>query len=475
MRKSKQDQKIESTSENISEVTSQSVFKTFAYENFFTDINAPAYETGYYDLIVLSREVAPDPDFTLDFANINSNYLFSIDNISFNAPISSEFDSRLAGEGPNPNTFRINQSELQASFKMPLKIESWGFIDFAFQALYDFCVEGYKGSPTSYIGRFTTSNSGVIGTGTTILYIDSPAEFTSFTTPFSAKIKSDVSDTIESVTVSGVGKTNNAIYLSSGVAGTHSRTTSYLYAYPSNNLREPSFSLFSLKEGLLAGCLVDRISLSFTPGESVVADIDVKILDINKKYQIDMLNNFDTIIENYKKKNPSYLLRGSGLRIYKTSPEAGYFGLGLQNESKFFRGFQQVDLNNIFINEVTLEISNNLKPIYSLNSKNSDDTQKYIKNNLPFGYYSEGRKISGSITYTGPIKSWSFAEFLAGPSSINDGGITLDMGAAKIELPEVVWSPDVSSYSVNDKVSKKVNFLVVTQKYSFDPTLNSTV
>jgi hypothetical protein len=358
---------------------------------------------------------------------------------------------------------------------MPLKVESWGFLDFAFQALYDFCIEGYKGSPTSYIGRFTSSNSAVIGVGTTILYIDSPAEFTAFTTPFSAKIKSDVSDAVETVTVSGVGKTNNAIYLSSGVAGTHSRTTSYLYAYPSNNLREPSFSLFSLKEGLLAGCLVDKISLRFSPGDSVVADIDLKILDVNKKYQIDMLNNFDTLVENYKKKNPSYLLRGSGLRIYKTTPEAGYFGLGLQTSSKFFRGFQQIDLNNIFINEVTIEISNNLKPIYSLNSKNSDPTQKYIKNNLPFGYYSEGRKISGSITYTGPIKSWSFAEFLAGPSSINDGGITLDMGPAKIELPEVVWSPDVSSYGVNEPLKKKINFSVVTQKYSFDPTLNSTV
>ena len=461
--------------ENIPEVKSQSTFQSFAYQNFFTDINTPSYETGYFDLIVLSREFAPDPDFTLDFANINSNYLFSIDNISFNAPISSEFDIRLAGEGPTPNTFRINQRELQASFRMPLKVESWGFIDFTFQALYDFCVEGYKGSPTSYIGRFTSSNSAVIGVGTTILYVDSPAEFTSFTTPFTAKIKSDVSTAIETVTVSGVGKSTGAIYLSSGVAGTHSRTTSYLYAYPDNNLREPSFSLFSLKEGLLAGCLVDKISLTFTPGDSVVADIDIKILDIDKKYQIDMLNNFETIVENYKKKNPSYLLRGSGLRIYKSTPEAGYFGLGLQNQSKFFRGFQQVDLNNIFINEVTIEISNNLKPIYSLNAKNSDLTQKYIKNNLPFGYYSEGRKISGSITYTGPIKSWSFAEFLAGPSSINDGGITLDMGPAKIELPEVVYSPDSSSYSVNDRVMKKINFSAVTQKYSFDPTLNSTV
>jgi len=457
------------------EVKTQSVFKSFAYENFFTDINTPAYETGYFDLIVLSREFAPDPDFNLDFANINANYLFSVDNISFNAPISSEYDARLAGEGPNPNTFRINQREFQASIKIPLKVESWGFLDFAFQALYDFCIEGYKGSPTSYIGRFTTNNSAVIGVGTTILYVDSPAELAAFTTPFSAKIKSDTLDTIENVTVTGIGKSNNAVYLSSGLAGTHSRTTSFLYAYPSNNLREPSFTLFSLKEGMLSGCLVDKISLTFSPGESVVANIDLKILDINKKYQINMLNNFDTIIESYKKKNPSYLLQSSNLRISRPTSEAGYFGLGLQTDSKFFRGFQQIDLNNIFINEVTLEISNNLKPIYSLNSKNSDQTQQNIKNNLPFGYYSEGRQITGSITYTGPIKSWSFAEFLAGPSSLNDGGITLDMGPAKIELPDVVWSPDNSSYGVNEQVTKKVNYSVVTQKYSFDPTLNSTV
>ena len=46
MRKSKnQDENIEIADD----VSSQSVFKSLAYQNFFTDINAPSYETGYYD------------------------------------------------------------------------------------------------------------------------------------------------------------------------------------------------------------------------------------------------------------------------------------------------------------------------------------------------------------------------------------------------------------------------------------------
>jgi hypothetical protein len=121
MRKDKKaNQNVEIT--QATDVQSQSVFKSLAYENFFTDINTPAYETGYFDLIVLSREFAPDPDFTLDFNNVNANYIFSVDNVSFNAPISSVFDRRLAGEGPNPNTFRINQRVL------PKRYEQFGYI-----------------------------------------------------------------------------------------------------------------------------------------------------------------------------------------------------------------------------------------------------------------------------------------------------------------------------------------------------------
>lgn len=48
------------------------------------------------------------------------------------------------------------------------------------------------------------------------------------------------------------------------------------------------------------------------------------------------------------------------------------FGLGGILDSKLFRGFQQSQLDSIYVTEMTVSIENNLKPIFTLNSKNSD-------------------------------------------------------------------------------------------------------
>ena len=444
------------------------------YNNFSTQTYFPAYETGYFDVIALSREFTTNPYMNLDFGNLDSNYLFSVENFTIDYKQSAEYDSRLAGEGANPSTFFISNSEFSASFTIPLRAESWGYVDFVFAALYDFFIEGYKGSPTALIGRFNAHNPSTIGIGTSVLYIDNIADFMSLPTPFTAKIKVDDSSIIETVTVNSYSKRASSVSLSAGISTAFSRSSGFLWAYPTNSEREPSFNLFSLKQGLLAGCLVDKISLTFRPGESIVARVDIKILDVDRSYQTNMVSNFETILQAYLKRKPSFVLNGRNLRIYKSVPDYGFFGLGSLIENNFFHGYQQSELQNMFINEVNLELSNNLKPIYSLGSKHHDRVQRLNKNFFPFAYYSEGRKISGSIKYTGPIKPWSIAEFLAGPSVVNNGGITLDMGPAKIELPEVVWSTENSTYDMTSTEMKSVNFAVVTQNYDFNPVLKST-
>lgn len=454
-------------------VSSVSLYKA-PYSNFRSEIYSPAYEVGYYDVIALSREFSPDPDFILDYANINANYLFSVTNLSLASTQKAEADSRLAGEGASPNTVKIDKRELNLSFNIPIKVDSWGFVDYTFAALFDFYSEGFKGSPTSYIGRFTSDNSAVIGIGTTILYVDSIAELKSFTLPFTAKIKSDTSTLVETVTVSGIDKSTRKVTLSSGLAATCSRSTGYLYAYPSNTEREPSFSLFSLQQGLLTGCLVDSISFTINPAQELSASVNMKVLSNDRKYQIDVRNNLPTILANYSKRKPSQVLYGNAVRVGRSIPEYGSFGLGSASDSSFFRGFQQSLLNNVYINEITLEFGNNLQPIYTLNSRSSNYIVNQNKNLLPFGYYSDGRIIKGSITYSGPVEPWLFAEFLSGPASINNGGITFDMGTFKIELPEIVFAPESLSYSVDSNIQKKINFSVVVQNYSYIPILKST-
>jgi len=454
-------------------VPSQYLYKE-AYNNFRSQLYSPAFEIGSYDIIALSREFSEDPDFNQSFSNINQNYLFSLNDLSLRGTQESDTGQRYAGEGANPNTFQLGPKEYILTFTYPLKVDSWGYLDFSLASLFDYCVEAFKGSPTSYIGRFTSDNTSVIGIGSTQVYIDNISEFMSLDLPFDAKIKNDNSTYYDLVQVTNVNKANRTLTISAGINTSFNRDSSFISVNPKTSGKEPSFSLFTFKQGLMSGCLVDKFSLSIRPGEPIIASIEVKVLNVDRKYQVDMYNQFSSILENYFKKKPSYILNGYSVRVYKSAPEYGMFGLGGVLDSKLFGGFQQTQLDSIYVTEMQISIENNLKPVYTLNAKGSNKKLNFFKNSLPFGYYSEGRKISGSITYTGPMKPWSMVEFLSGPSSINNDGITFDMGPIKLELPEVIWSTDSQEHSATEFQKTKVNFFVASQNYTFDPVLKST-
>jgi hypothetical protein len=220
--------------------------------------------------------------------------------------------------------------------------------------------------------------------------------------------------------------------------------------------------------------MVDKFAISFNPGETVNVDIELKVLGVDRKYQTNMYSSFDTIVQKYLSKKPSYLLNGYSLQVSKNNPDYGYFGLGSVSDSKVFQGYQKTALDSIYVNSLSLEISNNLKPVYTLNSKSSVAVKNKMKNLLPFGYYSEGRSISGSLTYTGPMKPFLMTEFLSGPSSVNNGGITLNMGPVKLDLPEVIWTAQSQEHSSEQYQKNTVSYQVVTQNYIQDFTLEST-
>lgn len=450
--------------------------KPSTHYNFYNQIYSPAYEMGYFDCLALCRDINIDPHYDLSFDNLNTDYLFAVDSLELNYKQSGEFDKRLAGEGPTPTTFKINTREYSLSFKMPIKVESWGYADPAFAALYDYCIQGFKGNSTSFIGRVKSDTPSAIGS-TTFMKIDNVADFVSLGTNFTAYIRSDDdTETVETVTVSTVNKSERRLYFSSPTSYSHTPAKTYIWASATNpeSNREPSFSLFSLREGLFSGCMVDSINLSINPGENIVADITIKFTNLDRKYQKNFLTNFDTIVNNVNNRRPNYLLNSSLVRLEFSDTDLGYFGLGRATQSKLFRGFQEYDIRDFEINQMSLSISNNLNPIYSLNAKSNNSINDFNKNLQPFSYYSEGRKISGSITYSSPIKPWLFAEKLAGISSINKNGIRFNFGPFKLNLPEVVWNPEKSSSSVDSVHNKTLSWSAVTKTLEFEPYLTPT-
>lgn len=442
--------------------------------SFLNQIHYPSYEMGYYDCVALTRDINNDPYYDLSFATLNSDYMFSINNMNLNYKQNSNFDKRLAGEGASPNTFKIDKREFSFDFSLPVKIESWGDVDPVFAALYDYCIQGYKGSTSNFVGRILADNNSVAIGSTDRFVIDNISDFQSLGAGYTAYIKSDNNvETSESLIVSSVDKATKTIIFTTNTVNAHTPAVSYIWASSANPVdnREPSFSLFSAKEGLFSGCLVDSISLRIVPGENIIANIGIKFTDLDRTYQKNFFSNFNTIMANMNNRKPNYLLSSSTVTVSNSiaSTSTYTFNLGDANSSKLFHGYQEYDLRDFEITEMTIDIKNNLQPIYSLNSNSSDTIENFNKNLQPYAYYSDGRSISGTIKYNSPMKPWLLAERLSGPSNINKSGILFNFGPFKLELPQVTWSPDSTNSTVESVQNKSVSWSVVVDSTSYDP------
>lgn len=446
------------------------------FDEVLSQYFVPGFQTGYYDILIMSRNPYYEPDFVLNFNDIDSNYYFAVSNLNVAYNQSGEYEGRLAGEGPDNNTFAVGRKEISLSFTMPIKMESWGYTSFSFDAIYDYFLNGFKGTETPYIGRLDETNP-TLPIGSTQIQIDNILDFLNISVPFSAKIKSDLkAETEETVTITNVSKANKTVTLSSGTVYNHTSNISYVYAVPESppEDRQPQFSLLSLREGFFVGCIVEKVSFKITPDSVLEAEIEVKALDIDSKYQIDLTQNFNTIISNLSKRKPHFKLHGSRFRIENTTTTPDYFKLGFATDDSFFNGYEGLNIPNFTINSISLDLVNNLEPVYTLHSKMNSYAQRFGHNMLPLGYYSKGRKISGEINFTSPMSPFALADKLAGFSSVNNGGIRYNFGPFKIEFDEVTWSPDNSSASVDTNHTKIVKWSIATDSLLKQPILLPT-
>ncbi len=436
--------------------------------------SALGFNPGYYDLLILDRNVSLDPDFTFDFNAIEYTSILNVENLNFQFSQEASTLERFAGEGADPNTFGLGKADFNGSFNMLLKVPSTGYVDFGFAHLFDCATLAYKGTGTSFSSRLITSNNNPVGIGTTFFTIDNIADFKSLTTPFQMTLKKESgSETAETVTVSSVDKTNRRLYLNAGTARTHTPSQTYLWASATNpgTNREPSFSLVSLMQGLLSNCLVDKLVIDCKPGQDVDISCNFKFTNINRKYQIDMFSSFNNLALQNSKYKAQRAVSGSEIRINNTSYTSGGFGLTNAIGQPFFNGFQGIGTTSFLVKEINISIDNQLEHVYALHSVSNDEYVRRRENLKPHAIISNGRKIEGTIKYVSPIAPWTLAEKLAGPSSINNGGIEIDFGTFKISFPEVVWSGSKADSPLQDNQTKEIKFLVTTQKLTNIPVL----
>ena len=448
------------------------------FNDTFSQFIVPGYQTGYYDILMLSPNSYSNPNFTLDINDFDPYYYLSVQNLNANYTRNAEYDTRLAGEGATPTTFQIHPFEIKLSFSMPLRVESNGYLNMTFDLLCNYCFNGYRGSKTTIIGRYkSTTPLTTISAGTTSIIVDNIADFLSLPLPFTATILcDDDSETSETINVSAVTKSTKTLTLSSATSQSHTPYISYVSAsstLPVNTFPN-TFSLLSLREGLFTDCLVDRISFTIKPGEEIIANFEIVALNLYREGQILARDNFDSILPELKKRRPYYTLDGANFRINSLSYTSDTYGLGFAETNDLFQGFQGLDKSNFMMNEVTLNISNNLKAAYTLHSKINVDYFPDIKLNkqlLPMAYYSEGRKVDGEIKYTSSIDPYALFEKLAGPVGINNGGISYDFSKFYIPFSEVVYSPGDTTTTMDGNVSKNLKWASMTGDLNYIPVL----
>jgi ribosomal protein L30/L7E len=150
--------------------------------SFLNEVHYPSYEMGYFDCVAISRDINNDPYYDMSFGSLNTDYMFSINNMNLNYKQNSNFEKRLAGEGASPTTFKIDKRDYSFDFTMPIKIESWGDVDPGFAALYDYCIQGYKGSTNNFVGRILSDNMNSAIGSTNRFVIDNISDFMSLGT-----------------------------------------------------------------------------------------------------------------------------------------------------------------------------------------------------------------------------------------------------------------------------------------------------
>jgi hypothetical protein len=120
-----------------------------------------------------------------------------------------------------------------------------------------------------------------------------------------------------------------------------------------------------------------------------------------------------------------------------------------------------------------LTIDNQLKELYSNHSLNSNVQSRRRENIYPYALYSEGRIITGKIKYRSPIDFFSNLERLAGPSSINGGGLIIDFGNFKITMNELAWEPSSSEGNMESQ-TREINFTMLSETRNSMPSLQFT-
>ena len=393
-----------------------------------------ALDQEYTDILAFlrnsPRETSPLPDVT----TITPDNVIAVASFNFNNDQKSADDTRYVGEGADFSTIGVKNAKLGADFAFPLISPIEGWVEPTFANLWDLAEQAYWGTSTDSIGLLTQPvNSGEIQ-----IQISNIADFVSLTTPITGYIIDG--DNSETVSISLVTKSTGVLSLNAPLVNSHDQDV-MIAARPSYGgpVREPAFSLISLREGLMSPALVDKISIKASVGQDVEITVEVKSTRIQRASQIDMRSYRSTILSAFGQQNPRRIVNSSMILITDGST-GGSFGMSTMLDDVLFQGYEGVSVPTVGITSHSLTVDNHLIPIFTGHSLNPVLAQRARQNAYPLALVSDGRVIKGELTYKGPVDPGAILDRLSGMVM----GLTISYGPLDITIPRITWSPHSS-------------------------------
>lgn len=433
-------------------------------------LGIPHLGSEFTDVIAFVFDSPRETSLNATAADILPKNIIEAKSFRFNLDQKSVSNNRFAGEGADRANISIGQVSLRGTLNTVLMQPISGWVTPLFSLIWDRTRLSWWGTATACQGNLISS----VGIGATILTTDNISDFAALPTPFNLKILSDT-ETPEELSVTNVIKSNRYLYLNSSCSAAHTVSATTLSTLPYNTtygpVREPAFSLMSLREGLITPCLINKLNIDANAGQDVEINIDFNGLNIYRDAQIDLKARRQTLInEVFKIHDPTRIVNGTTVKLSLATSNSGNFGLATALGDPILSGFQGQSISNFVITGVSLTIENNLKEVYTSHSINLNVQKRRRENSYPYALVSEGRTISGKIRYRSPIDFWSNLERIAGPSSINGGGLIIDFGNFKITMNEIAWQPSTSDGDMQTQ-TREISFTMVAETRNAMPLL----
>lgn len=433
------------------------------------------FSQGFTDLLAILKNNPRETNFDFDIGDIRAQDIIPAKSFGFTINQTSAYPTRLAGEGAESATLLVGTRKSRASIVLPIIAPSDGWVQPIVGLLWDLCKQAWWGTATTALGRLISpTNDNPITSGQSEIYTDNISDFATFVTPFPVKITSTIDNEYEIVNVIEISKSDRKLILENPTQYSYNTDEAIITFLPSfaGPEREPNFSLMSLREGMLTPCLVGKLSIEASDVKAPInLTSELAFINTFRQQQIDLRGVRQTLLTSMSKKGPGREIYGSEITISSTAPTSGEFGLGVALGNELFGGYQGVAIHPITVTGVSVVIDNHLNDLYTSHSTASTIAARNEENNHPLALYSDGRTVSGKITYKSPLEAWAVLERLAGPSSINNGGLIINFGSFMITMNQIAWQPSQSSGKADGDEERTLEWTMLAENYDDMPRL----